>query len=327
VICVTPVRNEAWTLERFLRSAEQWADHIVLGDQQSTDATREIAARFPKVRVVDNTDTQYHEGNYRKVILDAAREVPGPRAIIAIDADEALSAQVLGSAEWERALREPPGTVLSAWWVNYLPDWTRAWIPERIPIGLIDDGREHNPGRFHAKRFIVRPEDRQVELDDIKVLHFQYTDWARMKSKQRRYQAVESLTGMRPIRLYRRYHRMDAFPRAELVPADPAWLQPYEDGGVDWRSVTPEPVYWWDEEVLDLLLEHGARRFKRVDLWDVDWTAVAGRLGRPVAPGSLSDPRTLGDRAMMAWLRATQRRRPESRRTRWTQRAFIPLGW
>ena len=33
VICVTPVRNEAWIIEPFLRAAELWADHIILADQ------------------------------------------------------------------------------------------------------------------------------------------------------------------------------------------------------------------------------------------------------------------------------------------------------
>jgi hypothetical protein len=36
VACLVPVKNEAWILERFLRSAEQWADVIVLGDNGST---------------------------------------------------------------------------------------------------------------------------------------------------------------------------------------------------------------------------------------------------------------------------------------------------
>jgi hypothetical protein len=327
VICVTPVRNEAWTLERFLRSAERWADHIVLGDQQSSDNTRQIAARFEKVVVAENRGEGYDEGERHRVVLEAARRFPGPRVIVAVDADEALSAAVLDSPEWERALRSPPGTVLYAWWVNYLPGCAHAWMGERIPMGFVDDGREHSPGLFHVKRMIVRPDDPVVELDDVKLLHFQYVDWKRMKSKQRRYQAVECLAGRRPIPLYRRYHQMDAFPAAQVRPADPAWLAPYEALGIDMRSVTPEATYWWDGEVLDLLLEHGPRRFRRVDLWDVDWHEIARRLGREVPEGALADPRTRADRAMMAWLRATQRRKPEARRTRWVQRGFIPFGW
>lgn len=46
VICVTPLRNEAWILERFLRAAELWADRILVPDQGSKHGSRRIAERF-----------------------------------------------------------------------------------------------------------------------------------------------------------------------------------------------------------------------------------------------------------------------------------------
>ena len=55
VICVTPARNEAWILERFLRAAELWADHVIVADQQSTDRTVAIARKFDKVRCSQTT--------------------------------------------------------------------------------------------------------------------------------------------------------------------------------------------------------------------------------------------------------------------------------
>ena len=44
VIALAPVRNEAWILERYLRCAALWADHVVVADQGSDDGCREIAA-------------------------------------------------------------------------------------------------------------------------------------------------------------------------------------------------------------------------------------------------------------------------------------------
>ena len=38
VICLTPVRNESWILERFRPGASMWADHIVIADQRRTTA-------------------------------------------------------------------------------------------------------------------------------------------------------------------------------------------------------------------------------------------------------------------------------------------------
>src|SRR5437016_10395582 len=76
LICVTPVRNEAWVLERFLQCASLWADQIVIADQMSDDGSREIAARFPKVILVDNPSTEYNEGEYHRLLLERARQIP-----------------------------------------------------------------------------------------------------------------------------------------------------------------------------------------------------------------------------------------------------------
>src|SRR6185503_6148705 len=97
VICLTPVRNEAWILERFLACTSLWADHIVIADQLSVDGSREIAERHPKVTLVKIETDVYDEFPRRKAMIDAARRFPGPRVLVAIDADEALSLSVLTS--------------------------------------------------------------------------------------------------------------------------------------------------------------------------------------------------------------------------------------
>jgi len=38
-ICITPVRNEAWIIERFLAAARTWATTVVIADQGSSDGT------------------------------------------------------------------------------------------------------------------------------------------------------------------------------------------------------------------------------------------------------------------------------------------------
>ena len=57
IICLTPVLNEAWILDRFIRCASLWADHIIIADQGSTDGSREIAQRYDKVIFIDNKKT------------------------------------------------------------------------------------------------------------------------------------------------------------------------------------------------------------------------------------------------------------------------------
>src|SRR5689334_16635952 len=45
VVVVTPVRNEAWILDRFLAVASRFAERIIVADQRSTDDSRAICAR------------------------------------------------------------------------------------------------------------------------------------------------------------------------------------------------------------------------------------------------------------------------------------------
>lgn len=328
VICVTPVKNEAWILDRFLACASAWADHIIVADQGSTDGSREIVSRFPKARVVDNPNADYDEGARQRLLLDEARRIPGRRLIVALDADEALGANAAGDPEWEELLRAPEGTVAWFDWVNVLPGFDDCWIPrEPVPFAFVDDGAPHQGSRIHSTRVPIRERSRRVDLQRAKVLHFQHVAWRRMKGKQRWYQCWEAINNgkKRPIQIYRQYHRADCFPESELQPLDPAWLEGYEARGIAMRDL-PDDGDYWDAEVVAWLEQHGPESFRRLAIWDVDWGEVAERSGRQVPQERLRDPRGPLDRAVHEWLRRTQPR-AGSARVRLGQRALFPLGW
>lgn len=330
VICVTPVRNEAWILERFLRSAALWADHIIVADQASTDGSGDIARMHPDVTVVENAAPGYDEGARQRLLLDAARRIPGRRLIVALDADEALSCTWLTSADWSAARAAAPGTAFSFDWVNVLPGGASAWIPpHKIVFAFVDDGGEHAGTRIHSTRVPVADPGRVVAIDDPKVLHFQHTNWKRMESKQRWYQCWEALEhpSKRPVQIYRQYHGMDGFPREQIHTVEEQWLSSYRERGIDMREARDDDLYWWDEEVFDWIVEHGPRAFRRLAVWDVDWSDIGHRLGRDVAPARVRDPRGPLVRNVHRWLEMTQRRDLDAPVTRWTQRMLIPFGW
>ncbi len=328
-ICVTPVRNEAWILDRFLRAAQLWADEIVLADQASTDGSRQIAGRYANVTVVENSAPGYDEHARQRLLLEAARRFPGPRLIVALDADEALSSTWHDSPEWEAARVAPPGTAFAFDWVNVLRGAATAWIPpDKVVFAFVDDGSEHRGERIHSARVPILDPASVVMLDEPKVLHFQYVHWQRMKSKQRWYQCWERLEypSKRPIQLYRQYHHMDAFPPEQVSPLNERWIAGYRRRGIDLLAAPDDAVYWWDEAVFDWIVEHGPRTFAKLAVWDVEWAEVGRRLGRDVAAARVRDPRGPFARTVHGWLGRTQRH-AHSPVTRWAQRMLIPFGW
>jgi hypothetical protein len=314
-IVVTPVRNEAWTLERFLSCVALWADHIVVADQGSADGSREIAARHPKVTLVENPRPEYDEGARQRLLLEAARGFPGKRLIFALDADEIPSATWLDSGVLERLAAAEPGTAVRMRWANILPGFDSCWTPAAdLVFGFVDDGAEHTGERIHSARLPVAPSAPLVPTD-VKVLHYQYVNWERMRSKQRWYQCWEliNVPGRRPIQLYRQYHHMDAIAPGRIGPLPEQWLAPYEARGIDMRSVAASAHHRWDDEVLGWMHVYGPERFKRLAIWDADWEGM-------------DDPRGPLTRSIHRWLTATQDR-GDSRHIRLVQRALIPFGW
>lgn len=327
-ICLTPTRNEAWILSRFLAAVEQWASHLIVVDQLSNDGTREQLRANPKVDLVVNDSPVYDEAYRQNLLIGRARKIPGSNVLIALDADEALSANAFGSKEWDRIYASEPGTVLRFRWVNILPGFKQAWIPpNRIACGYIDDGSDHRGTTIHSRRVPWPDKAPVLDLDEIVVLHFQYVAWDRVISKHRWYQAWEHIQypAKSALEIFRAYHHMDGSWKAdELFPVDPNWLAGYENAGVHFQSLTSEPVTWWDREILRMLEKHGPEFFRRFAIWDKDWSALA--LQFHLQNSRFGDPRNLVEKTAHRLLKVTQKHR-----SNWGVRAFErslrALGW
>jgi glycosyltransferase involved in cell wall biosynthesis len=309
VICLTPVKNEAWILDRFLQCATVWADHIIIADQQSTDGSREIASHYSKVRLIDNPTLEFNEPERQRLLIAAAREIPGSKVLIGLDADEILTANVIYELEWQRVLRSQPGTLLTFQKVALKPDLSSYWVElDRDYFGFVDDGSPHMGKKIHSPRVPVPVEAPTLHLKAIKILHYQYTDWRRMESKQRWYQCWERLhqTELRPVQVYRQYHHMyhQMAKTSVMVPLE--WLNGYQQRGIDMTRVFKDRQFWWDRAVVDLLAKYGASTFRRCDIWAIDWSQFFQGTGMEVDVDRYRDPRSYLDRLFHDWLKLTQ---------------------
>jgi hypothetical protein len=309
VICLTPVKNEAWILDRFLRCASLWADHIIIADQMSDDGSREIARRHQKVTLIENSSPTYSELERQKLLLEAARRLPGPKLLVALDADEMLTSNFLTSQEWNRVLEAPAGSVIHFKWLNLLPGAKSYWSPDyHSPFGFMDDGSEHVGAKIHSNRIPMPKGAPAMHLKEVKVLHYQYMNWQRMESKHRWYQCWERRNNpdRHPIEIYREYHHMYSVNDARIHPVQSEWLSGYEQRGIDMTSVRQDEVYWWDREILKFLAEDGANAFKREAIWDVDWLERSRMMNSGLQDCKFTDPRGFSDKLVQWWLKKTQ---------------------
>ena len=221
------------------------------------------------------------------------------------------------SPEWQTVLNAPIGSVISFQWVNLLSDMENYYLFSRFHWtsnydycwGFMDDGSNYSSSLIHGPRIPIPPTAPIIMLRDVKVLHYQFTEWERQESKVRWYQCWERLNQpqRKPIEVYRYYHRPHIIIPEQTHPIPDHWLRGYRDQGIDMTSIYKPPGRpWWDWQVLDMIDKYGPYQFRREDIWRVDWTAVyRERYGEdPVK--SLADPRNRFDRFMHRWLQKTQ---------------------
>lgn len=305
VICVTPVKNEAWILNRFLECASLWADHIIIADQNSNDGSKEIAKKYSKVTLIENVSNDFNEPERQKILLEAARDIEGKRIIFALDADEFLTGNFSSSPEWNTLLRADKGTVVQLQWVNLLPNFKKCWITEEDRLfGFVDDGVSEHVGEvIHSPRLPKPKGSFTLSMKDIKVLHYQYTDWLRMQSKHRWYQMWERLNIPKKssIAIYRRYHHMYSVTSKKLIPINHDWFNYYTHcHHIDMTSTFRPASFWWDIDASKWLEKHTPQHFRKLDIWDYEWS------NNIYKEELTKDPRTFFDKLIHSWLKNSQ---------------------
>lgn len=310
VICLTPIKNEEWILDRFLTAASLWADFIIIADQKSTDGSRVIAKKYPKVILIDNPSDTFNEPERQKMLIHEARKIQGPRLLITLDADEMFTPNILTSPEWNNVLSSEPGTIFKFQWANFCPDLKNMWLGLYFPWGYMDDGQEHSDNnKIHTFRIPLPIDKPIVKINEIKVIHLQYINWERMQSKHRWYQCYERINfpEKSAITIFRMYHHMCSIPKNQIIPIPVDWIEEYKKKGIDITAPHRETKLWWDEIILNYIEQNGSAFFKKMNIWDVNWQEKAILWNRQNLT-AFSDPRNTIDKLIHLWLIKTQKK-------------------
>ena len=272
VICLTPVKNEGWILDKFLAATSLWADHIIIADQMSDDGSREIAEKYEKVILVDNKSLDFNEPERQKLLIHEARKIGGKKLLITLDADEFFSGNALESQSWKEMLTAAEGTVFSFKWPCIGADFKTFWYPGEkmtyMKFAYVDDGAEHKGSEIHSTRIPISDKAIYKKIDDFVVMHFQFVDWKRMESKHRWYQCLERIKSPNKsaIEIFRRYNHMFRV-RDNLRGVIPKeWFSYYLKRNVAIKTIDITGKYYWDEEVDKFIDKYGIEYFKNIDL-------------------------------------------------------------
>jgi glycosyltransferase involved in cell wall biosynthesis len=191
------VRNEA---NRYL---EPWLDHLLtfcdevrLLDDNSSDATPEIAAGYPKVRTRQNTDSAFfvHEADARNALLRWTAEAQ-PDYVLSIDADEFIGDTAALQAAMRFGERAEPVyslTMREVWKINDEQIGLRVdgqWGDRRCPLLWRAPARlQGNRWRIPRRKLACGREPQAVRGQrgfdtGIGIYHF---GWTRASERERR---------------------------------------------------------------------------------------------------------------------------------------------
>jgi hypothetical protein len=304
IVCLTPIKNEEWILDKFLSATSIWADEIIVAFQTSSDSSLKICKKYSKVKIIYNNCKKFNEPERQKLLINEARKQTANMVLIALDADEFLSLNKESLMELNVIRNLPERTVVNFDWVNIKLKQKVFWYaPQKMSFGFVDDGSSHHGQKIHSPRIPIPKNAKEYNTKYIKVMHYQYADWERMESKQRWYQCWEMINSRKrnPVNIYRQYHHMYSIKDKDMKKIPTKWFNEYEKYGIDLKHIESKKPYYWDAEVIEYIKIYGAERFKNISIWDYNWNLQLNPLEYNV-----KDPRNIFDKMIQQYLKISQ---------------------
>jgi hypothetical protein len=237
LICIMPVRNEAWVLGMTARAVLQWCDELVILDHASTDNSRAIAAdveaEFPeRVSILIENDPTWREMAHRQRLLEFARR-RGATRIALVDADEILTANLVSGI---RGLIEqfPAHAVLQIPWLALRGSINRVHVSgpwahgQNVSTAFKDAPDLHWTSAtrggydFHHRHPMGRPLIPSCPIPNRHqgLMHLQFVSGRRLRAKQYLYQLTERLRwpDREPVGAVRRRYSLSVYGSHEPQP-------------------------------------------------------------------------------------------------------------
>jgi hypothetical protein len=296
IIALVPVRNEAWVLEHSLACWSAFCDIVIVNDQMSTDTTRDICRRFPKVVLLESKPADTVGGlpqQARWRLLDAARNYDGHNLLWCTDADELTPPTLARSFFEEHADDLAPRQVIECRFYNLWNSLTRYrqdlsyYGPLWKPMGFVDDRIVDYPRGevrpLHEPRMPVETSASAIRAADLPILHLQWTMWNRNQMKQAWYRCIDFMDKrMTAAEVNAFYSVTLREPYVHTAPVPQSWLADVTlpDGNTDRQPA------WQEADIRGWFDERGIEFFEPLEIWHLpslrrEFQQRTGRSPRP----------------------------------------------
>lgn len=277
LICMTPVRNEAWVIQAFLEVTSLWADYIIIADQASTDGSREVAKSHPKVILIENNNSEFNEPERQKLLVDKAREIEGDKILFGFDADEMLSANFMQTDDWKKIINSKPGDVFSLKWAEICPNKKEYWESNKsYPWVFHDDDIELHRNyvqNIHSMRIPYPSHEKQIfYINDFRVLHLAYLSSVRVNAKRRFYKFIDwELNHLSPIKYSRSYAQTKKECSINKIPNE--FLYNTNQHGFNLFDLVDlnTSELWYDQYVSKNMMKYSSNSLSKLDIWDSEF--------------------------------------------------------
>jgi len=276
IVVLVPIKNEDWILDKFLAITEKFADSILIADQFSTDRSVEIASKYDKVILIRNESQTYDEAYRQRLLIAKSRELfSGRNFLLALDADELLTADSLLSKFWIDIDHIKPGTVITFEKPDILSPMSNCIrYSDGFKLGYLDDGREHKGKLIHSPRIPFDESSPILNISDVKFMHYARVRSLEYYDRQRLYSMIENVRGVNPF-----YKRLNGYsPKissmnniSKIEISEESWFDGWEKMGIEIRKIPSCINNIYANQICELLAKYGSIKFSLDDIWDRDW--------------------------------------------------------
>ncbi|MEP4337655.1 MAG: glycosyltransferase family 2 protein, partial [Roseobacter sp.] len=265
VVVLTPVKNEAHILRQFIESTLNFADYIVIADQNSSDGSVAIAEEFDQVLVIENKESLFDNAARSSLLVAKARSAFGADSILfGVDADEIFIESPQSQNEIDQIRDLPRGTTIMVDKPSLIGSTDRViYYGSVFPLGYVDDGSEYSGTTFHSRRVPSSEGAQDFHSLHIRFLHLDALSFDEVFSKRRLYSVREVDNGGIPLRVRwrRNARRFIKKPEQHVCKPDILISETVVKMKLDCQSIRRPRPLWWDLEVLKRFEKNGFRRY------------------------------------------------------------------